>query len=187
MERALRKQIDHLDGHCRDFIARSPFAALATAGSSGECDVTPRGGPPGFCRVLEDGRLAIPDVKGNRRLDSLRNILENPRAGVLFMIPGLTQTLRVNGRAALTCDPRIVDLVSDEGKPAILAIVLAPEEVFVHCAKALIRSSLWDTDAWPDAGDLPSAAAMLRDHMGDGKSVEEVQATIDESIATRLY
>ena len=187
LDKSLRKEIGRLDEHCRTLIALSPFATLATSGSDGRCDVTPRGGPPGFCRVLDDGRLAIPDVKGNRRLDSLRNIVENPQAGLLFMVPGLRETLRVNGTAHLTQDPDVLDLVSDAGKPAILAVVVKPQEVFLHCAKALIRSSLWDQATWPDVGELPAAAEIFRDHMGAQESVAEVQALLDESIATRLY
>ena len=187
IERALRKQIDHLDEHCRGFISRSPFALLSTSSSDGTCDVTPRGGTPGFCRVTDDGRLVMPDVKGNRRLDSLSNIAENPHAGLLFLIPGLDQTLRVNGGAWLSTDPELVGFVSDDGKPAILAVVVEPAEVFVHCAKALIRSSLWDSESWLPREELPSAALMMRDHMGSDQTVEEVQAQSDESIATRLY
>lgn len=187
LERTVRKQIDRLDEHCRELIALSPFALLATAGADGRCDVTPRGGPAGFCRVLADGRLAIPDVKGNRRLDSLRNIVANPHAGLLFMVPGMRETLRVNGAAELTTRPDVIELVSDPGKPAILAVLVRPDEVFLHCAKALIRSSLWETGTWPPAGELPSAARILRDHVGDDATVAQVQAALDESIATRLY
>ena len=187
LERTRRKQISHLDEHCRRLIALSPFALLATAGADGRCDVTPRGGPAGFCRVLEDGRLAIPDVKGNRRLDSLRNIVENPHAGLLFMVPGMRETLRVNGAAELTTRPDVVALASDPGKPAILAVLVRPDEVFLHCAKALIRSALWEAGTWPDADELPSAAEILRDHVGDGRTAAQVQADLEESIATRLY
>ncbi len=175
LDRALRKQIDHLDEHCRAFIGCAPFALLATCSPAGRCDVTPRGGPPGFCRVLDDGRLAIPDVKGNRRLDSLTNIVENPHAGLLFVIPGMQETLRVNGAAALTREEAIVDAVSAPGKPAILAVVVEPEEVFMHCAKAFVRSALWDPGTWPAADERPLAAAIMRDHMQSELSVEEVR------------
>ena len=187
IDRALRKQIDHLDDHCREYIGCSPFALLATSSPDGRCDVTPRGGPPGFCRVLDDGRLAIPDVKGNRRLDSLTNIVENPYAGLLFLIPGMQETLRVNGAATLTREAAIVGTVSSPGKPAILAVVIEPEEVFMHCAKAFIRSALWAPETWPAADERPLAAAIMRDHMRSELSVEEVQAQSLESIRTRLY
>jgi len=187
IDRALRKQIDQLDDHCREYIGCSPFALLATSSPDGRCDVTPRGGPPGFCRVLDDGRLAIPDVKGNRRLDSLTNIVENPYAGLLFLIPGMQETLRVNGAATLTREAAIVGAVSSPGKPAILAVVIEPEEVFMHCAKAFIRSALWAPETWPAADERPLAAAIMRDHMRSELSVEEVQAQSLESIRTRLY
>jgi len=187
IDRALRKQIDQLDDHCREYIGCSPFALLATSSPDGRCDVTPRGGPPGFCRVLDDGRLAIPDVKGNRRLDSLTNIVENPYAGLLFLIPGMQETLRVNGAATLTREAAIVGAVSSPGKPAILAVVIEPEEVFMHCAKAFIRSALWAPETWPAADERPLAAAIMRDHMRSELSVEEVQAQSMESIRTRLY
>jgi len=187
IDRALRKQIDQLDDHCREYIGCSPFALLATSSPDGRCDVTPRGGPPGFCRVLDDGRLAIPDVKGNRRLDSLTNIVENPYAGLLFLIPGMQETLRVNVAAMLTREAAIVDAVSSPGKPAILAVVIEPEEVFMHCAKAFIRSALWAPETWPAADERPLAAAIMRDHMRSELSVEEVQAQSLESIRTRLY
>jgi len=187
IDRALRKQIDQLDDHCREYIGCSPFALLATSSPDGRCDVTPRGGPPGFCRVLDDGRLAIPDVKGNRRLDSLTNIVENPYAGLLFLIPGMQETLRVNGAATLTREAAIVGAVSSPGKPAILAVVIEPEEVFIHCAKAFIRSALWAPETWPAADERPLAAAIMRDHMRSELSVEEVQAQSMESIRTRLY
>ena len=186
-ERTLRKELQRLDEHCRELIGLSPFVLLATSSADGRCDVAPRGGPRGFCRVLDDGRLAIPDVKGNRRLDSMRNIVQNPHAGLLFMVPGLRETLRVNGAAELTTRPDVVEVVSDPGKPAILAVVVRPDEVFLHCPKALIRSSLWETETWPPAGELPSAAQILRDHVGDEATVAEVQAMLDESVATRLY
>ena len=187
IDRALRKQIDQLDDHCREYIGCSPFALLATSSPDGRCDVTPRGGPPGFCRVLDDGRLAIPDVKGNRRLDSLTNIVENPYAGLLFLIPGMQETLRVNGAATLPREAALVGAVSSPGKPAILAVVIEPEEVFMHCAKAFIRSALWAPETWPAADERPLAAAIMRDHMRSELSVEEVQAQSLESIRTRLY
>jgi PPOX class probable FMN-dependent enzyme len=187
LERALRKQIDRLDEHCRAYIARSPFALLATAGADGRCDVSPRGGPPGFCRVLDGGALAIPDVKGNRRLDSLTNIVESAHAGLLFVIPGMQETLRVNGAAELTRDPLVVEAVSSPGRPATLAIVVEPEEVFMHCAKAFIRSALWEPATWPAPQDRPPAAEIMRDHMQSDLSIEEVAAQSAESIRTRLY
>jgi PPOX class probable FMN-dependent enzyme len=119
----LDKQLDHLDRHCRDFIARSPIALLATAGADGRCDCSPRGGPPGFARVLDERRLALPDYTGNRRQDSHTNVLENPNVGLLFLLPGMGETLRVNGRATLTRDPALLDELPTGGtKPPRLAL-----------------------------------------------------------------
>lgn len=160
------KEHDRLDEHCRAFIARSPFALLSTANARGECDVSPKGGPPGFVTVIDDRRLLIPDATGNRRLDSLENILENPGVGLLFLIPRLGETLRVNGTAALTCDPALLDGLATGGHPPKLGLVVTVEQAYLHCAKAIMRSRLWDERTWPDEEELPSAAAILRDHIG---------------------
>jgi len=185
---AARKEIDHLDEHCRDFVARSPFALLATSDADGRCDVTPRGGVPGFARILDDHRVAIPDAKGNNRTDSLRNIIANPHAGLLFLLPGLGETLRVNGPASLTRDPGLLADLAHEGRVPTLAVVVDAREVFLHCAKAFIRSGLWKPETWPDREDLPSAARILRDHTGQtDRTTQDLQGDLDHSYATRLY
>jgi uncharacterized protein len=182
----LRKQIDHLDAHCRDFIARSPFFLLATAGSGGDCDASPRGGPPGFVRVLDERRLVVPEYPGNRRADSHRNLLENPRAAMLFVIPRLRETLRVAGRACITRDQGLLAELGVNGRTPKLGIGLEVEEAFIHCAKAFIRSSLWDPESWPEA--VPSAAAILRDHLDfPNVTTDDVEARLEEGYATRLY
>jgi uncharacterized protein len=183
---ALRKQIDHLDEHCRDFIARAPFFLLATASASGDCDASPRGGPPGFVRVLDQHRLLVPEFPGNRRADSHRNLLENPRAAMLFTIPGLRETLRVAGRACITRDEALLADLAVDGRPPKLGIGLEVEEAFIHCAKALIRSALWEPDTWPEV--LPSASAVLRDHIGiPDLKTEDVAARLEESYSKTLY
>jgi uncharacterized protein len=183
---ALRKQIDHLDEHCRDFIARSPFFLLATASAAGDCDATPRGGPPGFVRVLDERRLLVPEFPGNRRADSHRNLLENPRAAMLFTIPGLRETLRVAGRACITRDEALLAGMAVDGRPPKLGIGLEVEEAFIHCAKALIRSALWQPETWPD--ELPSASAILRDHIDSPDvTTEDVAARLAESYSKTLY
>jgi uncharacterized protein len=183
---ALRKQIDHLDQHCRDFIARSPFLLLATAGAGGDCDASPRGGPPGFVKVLDERRLLVPEFPGNRRADSHRNLIQNPQAAMLFAIPGLRETLRVAGRACLTRDTALLADLAVNGRAPKLGIGLDVEEAFIHCAKALIRSSLWEPDTWPD--ELPSASAVLRDHIGTpGLRTEDVAARLKESYSKTLY
>jgi uncharacterized protein len=182
----LRKQIDHLDAHCRDFIARSPFFLLATANAGGDCDASPRGGPPGFVHVLDERRLLVPEYPGNRRADSHRNLLENPRAAMLFAIPGLRETLRVAGRASITRDEELLAGMGVNGRAPKLGIGLEVEEAFIHCAKAFIRSSLWQPESWPE--DVPSAAAILRDHIdAPDVTVDEVAARLEEGYAKRLY
>ena len=142
--------IDRLDRHCRDFISHAPFVLVATSAADGRCDVSPKGGPPGFVAILDEKRLAIPDAPGNRLIDSLRNIVDAGRAGLLFLIPGLEETLRVNGRAFLTRDPGVLELFSGESRQPKLAIGIEVDEVFLHCAKAFKRSGLWNPPAWPD-------------------------------------
>jgi uncharacterized protein len=181
------KEIGGLDHHCRDFLARSPFALLATSDAAGRCDVSPRGGPPGFVRALGEERLAFADLTGNRRIDSLRNILENPHVGMLFVIPGLRETLRVNGRAFLTRDPEVLRACDVPGRTADLAVGVAVDTAFVHCAKALIRSKLWEPDAWPAPEELPRAAAMLREHARIDRTVDELDAALYEGYEARLW
>lgn len=184
-ERSVRKELDHIDAHCARFIALSPFAVLASANASGSCDASPKGGPPGFVRVLDDHRLLIPDATGNRRLDSLQNMLENARVGVLFLIPGMGETLRVNGRVSLSADPALLADAQTGGKPAKLALIVSVEQAYLHCAKCIIRSGLWRTETWPDADELPSAAAILSDHIGIG-DVHASAAALAESYERRL-
>lgn len=181
------KEIASLDHHCRDFLARSPFALLATSDAAGRCDVSPRGGPAGFVRVLADDKLAFADLTGNRRIDSLRNVLENPQVGMLFVIPGLRETLRVNGRAHLTRDPAVLRACDVPGRTADLAVGVEVDTAFVHCAKALIRSQLWEPESWPAPAELPRPAAMLREHARTGETVEELDAALREGYAARLW
>jgi PPOX class probable FMN-dependent enzyme len=187
-EGAAKKAIDVLDRHCRDFVARSPFVLMATAAADGSCDVSPRGGPPGFVRVLDERRLAIPDAKGNRRIDSLRNILDGGRVGLLFLIPGLNETLRVNGRATLTRDPALLELLETGGKVPRIAIGVEMQEAFLHCAKAFIRSSLWRPEEWQGADGLARPAEIWRDHMSlPSLDADAVQAWLDDDYANALY
>jgi hypothetical protein len=184
-QRSLDKELDHLDEHCRRFIGLSPFAVVCTSAADGRCDASPKGGPPGFVRVLDEHRLLIGDATGNRRLDGHQNLLENPRVGVLFMIPGMGETLRVNGGVELTRDPALLAGLETGGHPAKLALVVHAEEVYIHCAKALIRSRLWDPDTWCAADELPSAAEILSDHIGLG-DVEASAAALAEGYRTQL-
>jgi uncharacterized protein len=182
----VNKIIDHLDGHCREFIARSPFVLVATADDRGNCDVSPKGGPPGFVDVLDERRLAIPDAPGNRLAYSLRNIAAAGRVGLLFLIPGIEETLRVNGRAWLTRDAEVLRPLALGGKPPKVAVGVEVEEAFLHCAKAFKRSALWRPDDWPDTTGLASAAQIWRDHMALDLTTQDVQEFVDEDYANNL-
>jgi uncharacterized protein len=164
-ERAVRKQLAALDTHCRAFIDRSPFLVLSTASAAGICDASPKGDVPGFVLVVDEGTLVIPDRSGNRRADSLKNILENPHVGLLFMIPGMDETLRVNGSAQIVCEPALMDRLAVDGHPPRLAIVVQVEECYLHCAKAFLRSHLWDPERFMPRCELPSLAQMIHDQI----------------------
>jgi PPOX class probable FMN-dependent enzyme len=182
-----KKQLAALDAHCRAFIAKSPFALLATAGADGRCDVTPRGDGPGFVRVLDEQTLVIPERPGNRRIDSLLNIIANPHAGLLFLVPGVDETLRVNGRAAITQDPDLLAQLAVSGKVPQVAVELAVEEVFFHCARAFKRARLWEPGTWIERGELPTLGQIIVDQM---KITEFTAAELDCSLEEsnkRLY
>lgn len=186
-ELALKKQIAALDAHCRDFIAHAPFVLVATANAAGQCDVSPKGDAPGFVRVLDDRHLAIPDRPGNKRLDGMRNILGNPHVGLIFLIPGRRETLRVNGRACISRDETLLASMEAMGKRPLLAIGVEVEEVYLHCAKAFIRSALWQPERWPAVDRLASPAQMFWDQTRPACTVEELARHLDEGYAKRLY
>jgi hypothetical protein len=181
-----RKAIDHIDDGARRIIAASPFVVLSTAGPGG-VDASPRGGPPGFVAVLDDHRLAIGDLAGNNRLDSFGNLVANPGVGLLFLVPGLGETLRVNGRATLTDDPAVLDACPIGGTRPRVALGVDVEECFVHCAKAFRRSRLWDPATWPADDETPSAAAVLKGHVQIDAPVEAIEADLEESYRTTLW
>lgn len=183
-----QKALPTLDHHCRAFIARSPFALLGTADDAGACDVSPRGDGPGFALVLDDRTLLLPDRPGNRRVDNFRNVLANPHVGLLFVVPGMEETLRINGRACLVRDPDLLERMAVNGKPPILAVAVEVEEAFFHCAKAFKRSRLWQPETWPARADFPSLGAILRDQVRPADTtVAQLDAQIEESYAKRLY
>lgn len=180
-QRSLDKEIDHLDGHCRDFLAHTPFVVVATANAEGLVDASPKGGPPGFVAVLDDHHLAIPDMSGNNRLDSMRNIVDRGDVALLCMVPSTDETLRVNGRATITKDPAVLDRCPiGELRPNV-AIVVEVRTAFIHCAKALRRAALWQPESWPDTSDMATPACMLKDHIGLDGTVEDSQRALDAS------
>lgn len=183
-----QKQLAALDAHCRAFINLAPFVAVGTTGISGRTDVSPRGDAPGFVRILDERHLALPERPGNRRADTLTNILETGQIGLLFIIPGITETLRLNGRAWLVRDEALLESLVAHGKPPLLAIGVEVEEVFLHCAKAFLRSKLWESASWPDRTALPSLAQMLLDQVdASGLTLEALECQIDEGYRQRLY
>ena len=165
-ERSLRKQLDRLDVHCHRFISLSPFLVLASADAEGRVDASPRGGEPGFVKVFDERTVLIPDAPGNNRLDSMQNLVDRPGVGLLFMIPGVDETLRINGRAALRTDAALIDLCANERRRAPLVIAVEVQEAYLHCAKALMRSRLWDASAKQERSVLPSMGQMLKDQIG---------------------
>jgi PPOX class probable FMN-dependent enzyme len=181
------KAVASFDVHCRAFIALSPFVLVATTDADGRCDVSPRGGAPGFVSVLDDTRLAIPDASGNNRLDSVRNIVQSGRVGLLFLIPGMAETLRVNGAACISCDPELLEQHVTKGKTPKVVIGVDMDEAFLHCAKAFIRSTLWDPASWPDRDGLARPAQIWKDHIGMPDPLEEVEAWLADDYANRLY
>jgi len=167
------KVTDHVNELTREFIDRSPFVLLATSGADGTCDVSPRGDPPGFVRVIDERRLLLPERPGNRLADSLRNILKNPRVGLLFVIPGVGDTLRVNGRARIVTDPELLAPSAVEGKTPRLGLLIEIDEAFTHCSKAFLRSQLWDPNRHVDRSDLPTSG--------------EIHRTLDPSFDAEAY
>jgi PPOX class probable FMN-dependent enzyme len=186
IERARLKVQHRLDEHCKNFIALSPFLCLGTSSSTG-ADVTPRGDAPGFVKVLDDTRVAMPDWPGNNRLDSLENILENPAVGLLFFVPGVDETLRLNGTAQISTDPELLALWNVGGKQPKSALIVTLGEAFLHCAKALIRSHLWDGTYQVDRSVLPSYGRMLKDQIEISDSAEQIEKLVAEGYRDRLY
>jgi uncharacterized protein len=185
-ERARQKQLDHLDGHCRAFIARSPFLVLASADHRGNVDASPRGDAPGFVRVVDDRTLAIPDRPGHRRIDSFRNILAHPGVGLLFFLPGVDETLRVNGQGELRTDPDLLTPLAAQGRTPATALVVHVTEAFYHCAKALIRSRLWDPATRIERNGFPTLGKILADQIG-GMDASQTDASLAEAYRTTLY
>jgi uncharacterized protein len=180
-----RKKIDHLDAGCRAVVEAAPFVLLATSGPDGSCEVSPRGGPPGVVQVLDERRLAIPDLSGNNLLDTITNIVHNPHVGLLFVLPGRDETLRVNGRAWLTTDDAVLDGFTAELTRPKAAIGVLVEHAFVHCAKSFRRGLVWDPASWmPDAA--PSAAELLTCHIELEATPEQVAADLEVGYAHDL-
>lgn len=179
---AALKSLRSLDPHAQEFIRRSPFLTIGTQNREGRADVSPRGDPAGFVKVLDDTTLAIPDRPGNNRLDTLSNILANPNVGLLFLVPGFDDTLRVNGTARLSTDPDLLQTMSVNDRTPTLAIVVRVGEVFLHCAKAFRRSRLWDPDARQDRKEMPTLLKMILDQTTGAPQDPAEMRKIDEGL-----
>ncbi len=186
-ERAVKKELQQLDKHCRAIIEKSPFVLFASSDGT-RCDVSPKGDAPGFVQVLDDKTVAIPDLPGNSRLDTLSNFIANPQVGMLFLVPGMNETLRINGRVTLVRDADLLESMSVGGKLPKLAIVVHVEEVFTHCPKAFIRSSLWNNETWSDRSEIASYAEILRDHVGmENCDLDELEVELEKRISSTLH
>src|SRR5436853_2042005 len=184
-ERSVKKQLSRFDKHCRAFIARSPLLVIASSDPSGRCDASPKGDAPGFVQVLDDETLLIPDRLGNNRVDTIGNLLERPGVGLIFFVPGLNETLRVNGRARITTDPALLEPLAVSGKVPRSGILITAEEVYFHCGRALIRSDLWNPEKHIPRGEWPSLGRIIAEQIGtDPVQGERMTA---ESYRTRLY
>ncbi len=180
------KNQDHLNEFAIEFLARAPFLVLSTADQQGNIDASPKGDGPGFVLVEDDHTLVIPDRPGNKLAYGHQNILSNPRVGVLFMIPGTPETLRVNGTATLTADPALLERLAARGKPAVLAIRVHVQECFFHCAKAFIRSGLWKHEAWPERHKISFGEMFAKQRGGDAESAKQLDAAIEADYRDNL-
>jgi PPOX class probable FMN-dependent enzyme len=183
---AAGKDRSALDDIHRRWLAASPFCLVATSGADGSCDVSPKGDPPGSTLVLDDRTIALPERAGNRRADGFHNILSNPHVGLVYLLPGRGDTLRVNGRARLVRDAGLLDRMVVKGHRPLLAMVVEIEQVFFHCAKAFLRSGLWEPDSWrPDA--VPSRARIAHEQERAGEDLADIERYYGETYAAGLY
>ncbi len=177
---AVRKELKSIDFHCRGFLAKSPFVLIGSCDDKGNGDVTPKGDKPGFVVVLDNNTIAIPDRPGNNRLDTLENILVNPAVGLLFLIPGMNETLRINGEARITGDNVLRERLAVDGRPPISVIVVTVKAAYMHCAKAFMRSELWKPDSWVDRSTLPTLGTILKDQLALADSAAKTDEWLDD-------
>jgi len=182
-----RKTIPYIDDICAKFIGNAPFLTIATSDRNGNHDVSPKGDPPGFVKVLNNKTLAIPDRPGNRKADTFTNILQNPNVGLIFLIPGVNETLRVNGEAKIVRDQKVLELLSCEGKLPSFAIIVEVKEAFMHCSKCMIRSGLWNKNDETKERPVPTLGEILVVHGKLDISSEELDDRIKTSEKTNLY
>ena len=186
-ELVTRKVLTSLDKHCGLFINRSPFMLMSSSDSSGNMDISPKGDPEGFVKILDKQTLAIPDRPGNNRVDTIENILQNPKVGLIFMIPGKSETLRISGVASVVRDVALRESMAIRDRSPALAIVVTVQEAFFHCSKCVIRSKLWKQDHWPDLEGLPRLAATMVDAGKLELSESEMHEIVINDERERLY
>lgn len=179
---AVQKSMSRLDDHAKAFVARAPFLCIGTQSPEGRADVSPRGDAPGFVQLLDDRTLLIPDRPGNNRLDTLSNIVANPAVGLIFMVPGFDDTLRINGRAQVSRDPALLARFAVNGRLPTVTIVVTIDEAFLHCAKAFRRSRLWDAEAQQDRSQMPSLVKMILDQTTGAPEDAAEQARLDAAL-----
>ena len=193
MDIALMKQLGKLDTHCKEFISRSPFLCIGTSAADGKADVSPRGDPPGFVQVLDDNTIFIPDRPGNNRLDTMSNIVANPNVGLLFLIPGFEDALRVNGKAKLVKDEKILERCAVNRKVPTMGIMVEINEAYLHCAKAVRRSKLWKVESQQDRKEMPTLAQMILEQVATPEKqptkeeIKEGDEFVEDNYKTGLY
>ncbi len=184
--RATQKVLNHLDVHCRNFIALSPLCILSSAGANGQADASPRGDPPGFVKVLDEKTLLLPDRPGNNQVDSLQNIVENPGVGLLFLVPGMNETLRVKGRAEIVTDTGLLEPLTVKRRAPLSGLRITVEEAFLHCGRALLRSGLWDPEVLIERSSYPTYGQVLADQI-KGADAKQIDTSEEEANRDRLY
>ncbi len=193
MDIALLKQLGKLDDHCKEFISRSPFLCIGTSAEDGKADVSPRGDPPGFVQVLDDNTIFIPDRPGNNRLDTMSNIVANPNVGLIFLIPGFEDALRVNGKATIVKDPEILERCAVNRKVPAMGIMVDVNEAFLHCAKAVRRSKLWDSESQQERKEMPTLAQMILEQVAEPdnppskEEIKDADDFVEDNYKTGLY
>jgi PPOX class probable FMN-dependent enzyme len=186
--RVLAKELPALDEKARAFIEASPFLVMATTGADGTCDAGPKGGPPGFVQVVDDTRLLIPEFPGNRRFDGVQNLVERHGIGLLFVVPGISETLRVNGFARLSREPGLLEQCAVDGRPPWFVADVEVRQVFSHCGKAFLRSELWKPASWPEADEVASPSRTIAQAAAETRRPEsEVRKEVEERYRPELY
>ncbi len=187
MESQVTKVIDHIDNHCRAWIERSPFVVISSVSGSGEMDVSPKGDPPGFVRVLDPKTLAVPDRPGNHRGDTFLNVLENPHVGLMFVVPKRREVVRVSGTGVVVKDPALLESMAVGGKAPSIALVVRVQEAMFHCGKSMMRSHMWEPDLWGPIDGLPTYGCALVAHAKLDRSVEDMERLTHLNEKYRLY